>query len=554
MWNKSFDLLRASRLAHPRRYAGAAVLVIVIALLYKETFAWLVHIWWADKEQSHGFLVPLVSGYLIWRKRELLMLQTGKPAVLAGCGLVLLAVALYVAGRCGGVVLAEGISFLLLLPGLTLFIKGWETLKALVLPLAYLQFMVPWMEEFIDRVHGLFQHLSAWFAVALMRVTDVPVALEGRYILIPNMTLEVAKECSGVQFLTSVIALGLPLVYISQTKWSRALAVLSSGVLITILVNSVRIALAGNLAYRFSPSLLHGPFHILQGWFVAQVGFIALVLINWLVVRRGQRGSTVLCDAWKRPGRTVQSPGTTGGNGSMQTAVAIMLLAGTFSFTRWYAAPKPVPAEFATRHFPETISGWTGTDHRWIHGESYFPGVDFQVERRYSDANGSEIFFYLGYFEVQKQGKSVVSFHERSFHDAGERFEDGSGKGPAKMQSSEVVINGVKYRVLLWYRLGSRYVTGRYAMKAWTVADSLLYRRNNAAVYIVAVPLTEKYRPGDWEKARGFGESIVGVIGLAPRNEEDVSTSGEREIVGSSTQAGHTSPEEKSVHGGIQGI
>ncbi|MBI5575484.1 MAG: archaeosortase/exosortase family protein, partial [Deltaproteobacteria bacterium] len=45
------------------------------------------------------------------------------------------------------------LSLLILLPGMILFVWGWEYLKPLALPLAYLQFMIPWMDEFINRLH-----------------------------------------------------------------------------------------------------------------------------------------------------------------------------------------------------------------------------------------------------------------------------------------------------------------------------------------------------------------------------------------------------------------
>lgn len=513
---KVSDIVRSMSRGRLERYAGMAMLALVVGLAYKGTFAWLAHIWWTDKEHSHGFLVPLISVYLIWRTRLFLASRKAKPQAIIGGGIVLFAVVLLAAGRAGGVVLAEAVSFLVLLPGLALFVWGWETLMAIALPLAYLQFMVPWTEEFVDWAHHPFQLFSAWLGAALMRAAGVPAYLDGLYISLPNLTLEVARECSGVRFLTSVIALGLPLVYVTQTRWSRALGVLLSGVVITILANSLRIALGGTMAYRYSPALLHGPLHVLQGWFAAQIGFVALVFVNWLVARRSEAGSTVLSDSWKSVGRAEPSAGAPANDSRMPRAAAFAFLCAIFLVAGWYAEPVPVPRERASRPIPGVIGRWRGSDQNWIRGEEYFPGADFHVARRYADGNGSEIFFYSGYFSVQRHGKSVVSFRERPLHIAAVQLETRLTRGPGRIESTEVAIGGRQFKVFLWYRLGSRYVTGRYAMKAWTTWDSLLHRRNNAAVYIVAIPIPGRGHPGDWEDAKSFSEFLIDIVEVSP--------------------------------------
>lgn len=496
----------------PVKVAATALFLVAVGLIYWPTFVWLVQIWLNDKEYSHGFLVPLVSLYLVWRKWEYLKTRPGEPSRLVGGGIVLASGLLFLAGRSGAFILAEALSFLVLLPGLVLFIWGWERLRVLAMPLFYLQFMVPWTEEVIERIHPPFQDVSALLGVALLKVTGVPVLLDGRYIHLPSITLEVARECSGIGFLLSVIALGLPLVYLTQTRWRRAVAVILIGALSTILVNGLRIALVGTTVYRFSAELLHGPFHVFQGWFVAQVGFVALVVVNWRVSRRSEPGAPVLCDRWRlstRPGPILD--GRSNGNERMATVVfawAVVVL------TYWYAVPVRVPLENAGKALPEVVGEWKGKNSNWIRGDQYFPGVDYQVARHYSDGNDSDIYFYLGYFELQKHGKSVVSFHANALREDSVTLDSDLAKGPSRVAFCRVTVNGVKYNVYYWYRLRSQYLAGRYAMKAWTIWHSLFHRRNNAAVYIVATPIRKGSNSGSWHDVRGFVERFENVAAL----------------------------------------
>jgi len=328
--------------------------------------------------------------------------------------------------------------------------------------------------------------------------------------------LEVAKECSGVRYLTSVIALGLPLTYLTQTKWRRAVAVLASGVLITIVVNGFRIALAGNMAYRYTPEFLHGPMHIFQGWFVAQVGFLALVLINWRVARRSEPGAPVLCDAWRNSfGVGLPSDGRfLDGRGRK---VAVLLYIGVIlALSHWHIDPVAVPREAGGRLLPPMFAGWAGKDHAWIRGNEFFPGVDQQVARKYTDGSGRELYFYSGFFGVQRQGKSIINFHAHPLMETAVSLDSGLSRGPKRIEASELVINGVQYRIYYWYRLRSRYLSGRYPMKAWTILDALFHHRNDGTVYLVAHPFRKQDASADWAAVKGFVESAADVLEASP--------------------------------------
>src|SRR5262245_63991005 len=56
-----------------------AGLFLVFALLYAPTLASLVELWWTHDDHSYGFLVPLVSLYLIFRRGEALRRSSFRP-------------------------------------------------------------------------------------------------------------------------------------------------------------------------------------------------------------------------------------------------------------------------------------------------------------------------------------------------------------------------------------------------------------------------------------------------------------------------------------------
>jgi EpsI family protein len=472
---------------------SGGILAAAVLLVYSPVLTWLFQIWSQDKEYSHGFLVPLISGYLVWSRRECLARLVPRPRPVWGALVMLGSAALLVAGRAGGIALAEAISLLLMIPGLVLLIWGWEHLKALALPLAYLQFMVPWMEELLSRLHPASQLLSADIAVWLLQVMGITALQDGTYIHLPNVTLLVAQECSGVKFLMSIVAIGIPLVYFTQRTWWRGAAVILAGASLAMVVNGARVAMAAVMARYYGTSLLHGPAHIFQGWLVAQAGIVILFVLNWAVCKLPSREPGKLHERWSLiPAATGAAAGAT--RWPVVCALGFLIALGTHVHA--FAAPRPVPPQTALGQMPYAFGDWFGMGSEWIKGEQYFPGVDAQLVRTYRGPSGTPIHLYVGYFQFQRQDKSLVNFHASALReDVREIAAELGPGGPPRVSRSTATIGGVRYVILSWYRLASGDVTGRLEAKSRQVLDALLHGQNNGAVILVAMPLDGKDQP-----------------------------------------------------------
>ena len=110
----------------------------------------------------------------------------------------------------------------------------------------------------------------------ILQLVGVPAYHEGVTLHLPTITLEVARACSGVNYLIAVLALGLPLGYLYLPSLPRRAILIVSAVIIAAVSNSLRVALIGMLAYWEIGSPLHGPFHVLHGLFVSGIGYVVL--------------------------------------------------------------------------------------------------------------------------------------------------------------------------------------------------------------------------------------------------------------------------------------
>src|SRR5438445_3239220 len=129
--------------------SGATVSVVlalsvtaVLAALYYQILYRLGMHWYADPDYSHGFLVPLLSGYFVWERHEKLRALRVAPnpwgIVLLGGGLLMLLI-----GSVGAELYMQRTSIIVVIAGLVLLILGRRFLRVLLFPIAFLFFMVP---------------------------------------------------------------------------------------------------------------------------------------------------------------------------------------------------------------------------------------------------------------------------------------------------------------------------------------------------------------------------------------------------------------------------
>jgi exosortase len=123
-------------------WAGAVVIVAAcLGLLFLPCLAGIAARW-QEPEYSHGYLVPLVTLFIAWRRWPSVRAAAtgghwlGVAVIAAGLGLLL-------AGRVARSDIPQGIAFVTTLAGLGLAAFGTAAMRHLWGPLAYLLFALP---------------------------------------------------------------------------------------------------------------------------------------------------------------------------------------------------------------------------------------------------------------------------------------------------------------------------------------------------------------------------------------------------------------------------
>jgi exosortase len=260
----------------------AIVIAGLVGALYGPVLIRMVVQWWQDPDYSHGFVVPIFAGYVLYLRRRALRQVPLEPNNI-GFLLLLGAIGLLLVGTLGAELFVSRTSLLLLLAGIVLFFAGWMMLRAVSFPLIFLGLMIPLPALIYNQVTFPLQLLASRLASTCIELLGIPVLREGNVLVLPNYSLEVVEACSGIRSLMSLIALALAYGYFVERRlWART-ALVALMLPIAVASNALRVVGAGVLTYFWGPHSAEGFFHLFQGWLIFVSAVLCMLLVHWLL-------------------------------------------------------------------------------------------------------------------------------------------------------------------------------------------------------------------------------------------------------------------------------
>ena len=278
-----------------RLFLGGACFAIVLVAAFAQPLLMLIN--HAARSQLHSYilLVPFVSAYLLYIRRDQLPKNYVVDVPLAiislagGFGVLAFTYCLTFAGRAPAIndrLALLTLSFLCCLAAGGFFFFGRTWMRAAAFPLAYLIFMVPMPDAMADALETASKYASAEVANVLFHLSGTPFLRAGLFFQLPNITIEVAQECSGIRsswvlLMTSILAGNLFL----KTPWRRFVLV-AFVIPLGILRNGFRILVIGLLCVNVGPQMIHSLIHRRGGPLFFALPLIPLLLVLWWL-RRG---------------------------------------------------------------------------------------------------------------------------------------------------------------------------------------------------------------------------------------------------------------------------
>jgi exosortase len=231
---------------------------------------------------SHIFLIPVISAFLIFRKREMIFAEThASPAVgIPVC--VLAAVAFFATGS----ISVKTAAVVALLIGLFVAFYGAGAFKKSMFPLLFLILMVPIPESCLDHVIVFLQRGSAEVVALLFTLTGTPYHREGVTFALPKVTIEIATQCSGIRSTIALLLSCLLAAHLILVKPSRQLLFVLIAIPMALFKNALRIATLSILAIHVDIGFIGGSdLHQKGGILFFITTLLVMTPVLWLLRR-----------------------------------------------------------------------------------------------------------------------------------------------------------------------------------------------------------------------------------------------------------------------------
>lgn len=261
-------------------YVKTAILMLALLLLYSADIRSMAAMWAEFNEYSHGYLIPFISGYLIWRKRDAIQKISMKPDA-GGLILLLISLLLYILGHVAYENFVIRVSFVTAVIGIFFMMMGREAVKLLLFPIGYLLFMVPPPYGLMKSFAVNLKLFSAKATFLIVKLTGIPILQEGARLELPNITLIVADFCTGILSILAVTAIAVLYAYLTQKTILKKTLLVLLAVPCAIAGNLGRLVLSVVIAYYIGERALDTLVHQFQG----TVNFLVTIFFLFLIGR-----------------------------------------------------------------------------------------------------------------------------------------------------------------------------------------------------------------------------------------------------------------------------
>ena len=421
----------------------------------------LAQIYWNSTTFGHCLFVLPVVAWLVWQRRHEVSRLTpaawwpGLAVIAAGAGGWFL-------GDIVGVALFRHVGLVLMLQGAVLALAGPQVARALLFPLAYMLFLVPYGES----LDAPLQIVTRDIAVPLLHLFGVPATTDGVLITTPTGWFEVAEACSGAKFVIAMIAYGALVANVCFVSWPRRLAFFAVAMIVPVLANGVRAFGTIYAAHLTSVQAATGFDHIVYGWVFFGLVMAAVLAIGWRWFDRDPDAAWVDTDRLSATGFRQGRGGVVGG--AAVGIAALAYLTGALVAARADALPRQL-------YLPE-VPGFTriGIDKRALWQPSY-PTADHHLYARYADPAGHVVDVAVAVYAGQREGHELVAFGQGVLAENDRWVKVTDEPSLLNGRIERITTAGPVERVVgTWYRVGDMMTASDTDVKVQTLKAKLL--------------------------------------------------------------------------------
>jgi exosortase D (VPLPA-CTERM-specific) len=482
------------------------IILVLVGYSFHDTILDMEHRWAGSEEYGYGYLIPVITLFLIWQRKNQLAEIEFNPSI-SGLFVMLFGGILFFLGAVATTNTLSQYGLVVTIMGIALALLGWRAFRIVMVPLALLFFMVPLPPFIYNTLSTKLQLISSQLGVEVIRWFGISVYLEGNVIDLGTYKLQVVDACSGLRYLFPLASLSFLAAYLYREKfWKRAVVFLSS-IPITVLMNSFRIGVIGMLVEYGGPGQAEGFLHYFEGW-VVFMACIAILILEMAVLARIGPKKQSLAQAFSIefpepiPADVVRLARKL----KPLSWVVPVLLAGIAASSLYVQDRENViPERRIFAEFPLKIADWEGTTGTLEENILESLKTEDYIISDYVNENGGMVNFYVAYYADQAAGSAAHSpracipgggwlIKELTVKTLdGVKFE---GK-PLKVNRLLIKKGDYTQVVYYWFQQRGRDITNEWLVKWFLFWDAMTRNRTDGAL----VRLTAFVNPGEDQAA-----------------------------------------------------
>jgi exosortase C (VPDSG-CTERM-specific) len=292
----------SSSLAVKTRLRQFAVAVAVMAAAFGFFLFKLADFAAHDDLFSYILLIPFTSFYLAWLQQKQFPLVSapakGRAGIFFAGGLAALGAHVIepgstVADSLGWPMLA----FVLFVTGAGFLFLGGAMMRVLAFPFSLLVFMAPFPDGLRLAIETWLQHASAAAASWMYVLAGMPVYHNDLVFQLPDITLQIAPECSGIHSSVVLLIVSLVAGHLFLRHPAKRVILCLAVIPLAFLRNGFRVFVLGELCTHLGPQMIDSPIHHRGGPIFFVLSLIPFSLLLYFLMKSdrpkvsGQRSS-----------------------------------------------------------------------------------------------------------------------------------------------------------------------------------------------------------------------------------------------------------------------
>lgn len=239
--------------------------------------------WATDDYYSHGFLVPFISGFIVYKWWPRISQVPVRPFWPALAGLLAM-LAIYRVAYITDISQIMSIAFLGALFFAAWFVAGFRWMMWLTVPIMYLAFMLPIWTAAIDSYTNPLQLMSTEVAYWMLEVLGLnPIRdSQSTTIYLNRFVLDVGVPCSGFKLVLAVTAFTIFFMCVARLNVWANLIMVGMIIPVCLFMNGLRIALIGIVGDSYGKDA-GMQFHDYSGYIMLVVCFVVIFKIARLL-------------------------------------------------------------------------------------------------------------------------------------------------------------------------------------------------------------------------------------------------------------------------------